>query len=298
MIYLSRERGQEGPYPEEEVRRLHEAGELPPRTLYWKQGMPDWRPLSELLGETATDEALARLQPPPMPPTAPATQAAPTAWAPVSAAPARREWSALDGLSNGIVISYGITAVLTLIDVAIGMMNRPAPHATTAYASPLPLIAGLASMAGWVLLLIWTYKAVKNARRMDGDSTSISPLWAVLAWIIPFVNLVMPFFALRVLSRIAKDPRPGYWEDENAHPLIYVWWTLVWLQFAWAMVYTVRIYTRVVESGAALHVVERINVEFYGSMLVSQTFAGVIALVIALTIRAVTRELEKHRPQE
>ncbi|MDD5395560.1 MAG: GYF domain-containing protein [Thiothrix sp.] len=68
---ISRDGQQYGPYGEDEVRTMLEQGQLLSSDLAWKEGMADWRPLSQILPQRG--EALAsatRVAPPP-----PATKA-------------------------------------------------------------------------------------------------------------------------------------------------------------------------------------------------------------------------------
>src|SRR6266516_2110795 len=58
MIHIIKNNRQEGPYPEEEVRQKIFNGELVLTDLGWREGLPNWTSLSELLGMQA---------PPPLP---------------------------------------------------------------------------------------------------------------------------------------------------------------------------------------------------------------------------------------
>ncbi|HSV73354.1 MAG TPA: GYF domain-containing protein, partial [Chthonomonadales bacterium] len=48
-IYIATSRGQEGPYPPEQVRNLWNRGLLPESARYWRQGMVDWLPVREFV---------------------------------------------------------------------------------------------------------------------------------------------------------------------------------------------------------------------------------------------------------
>jgi hypothetical protein len=66
--FYSRGNAQAGPVGEAELRRMAQAGELPPATLVWRAGMPQWQPAWQ-----ATDFFPAAVSevPPPLPPTMP-----------------------------------------------------------------------------------------------------------------------------------------------------------------------------------------------------------------------------------
>jgi hypothetical protein len=66
-LYILMPDGQNAPYPEAHVRYWWSQGNLPRETMYWKQGMPEWRPLTELLGAPP-------FAPPPLPAAMPYAQ--------------------------------------------------------------------------------------------------------------------------------------------------------------------------------------------------------------------------------
>ncbi len=69
--YTDYERNRLGPVAARDLAELHEAGQLQPGTLVWREGMPQWRPwreaMTQALNEAAGDqgralaETLARL---------------------------------------------------------------------------------------------------------------------------------------------------------------------------------------------------------------------------------------------
>src|SRR2546428_575116 len=68
MIHISRNNHQEGPYPEEEVRRKIFSGELALTDLGWREGLSNWTSLSELLGIKGSPPLPASVSAPPPPP--------------------------------------------------------------------------------------------------------------------------------------------------------------------------------------------------------------------------------------
>ena len=82
-----------------------------------------------------------------------------------------------------------------------------------------------------IVYLIWLHRASGNQRPLGARSVSLSPGWAVGSWFIPFVNLVMPYLAVREIwihsARAARGeirlraPRTptGSW-------LVGLWWAL------------------------------------------------------------------------
>lgn len=77
-----------------------------------------------------------------------------------------------------------------------------------------------------VLFLVWFTRSRRNAQVISGDATLASGAWPVVAWFVPFVNLVLPRrFVLDVL-RASAAGKAG--RDEI---LVNVWWG-VWVAHA------------------------------------------------------------------
>ena|SRR5207244_1542770 len=105
MIYVSRDKRQEGPYSEEEVRRKISNGELASSDLGWRQGLANWTKLSELL----------RLLPP-LPPTwSSASSPAAPSRAPIDLPPAVKKRTRLM-----LLIASGLGLLGAYFDVYIG----------------------------------------------------------------------------------------------------------------------------------------------------------------------------------
>jgi hypothetical protein len=61
-----------------------------------------------------------------------------------------------------------------------------------------------------VSLLTWTFLVVRNARR--SGLTSATPLLASICWLVPIVNLVVPWRQLQAVSRHVRAAAPvGVW---------------------------------------------------------------------------------------
>lgn len=71
--YYAEQGNRVGPLDWREIERLHGGGAIGPKTLVWRQGMPDWQPLGSVIASVAP-------QPPPLspPPAPPASSPSPT----------------------------------------------------------------------------------------------------------------------------------------------------------------------------------------------------------------------------
>ncbi|MDG4830271.1 DUF4328 domain-containing protein [Solwaraspora sp. WMMD1047] len=88
----------------------------------------------------------------------------------------------------------------------------------------LPLVVALLTTA--VLTIIWTYRARKNLDAFPDAATPISVGWSIAGWLVPFVNLVMPY---RVVANIARETL----RRADTPTVLKVWWA-AWI--GWAIV--------------------------------------------------------------
>jgi len=77
-------------------------------------------------------------------------------------------------------------------------------------------LPGAVGVAAEILLIVWTYRAAVHARRL-GLPARLSPVWAVLGWIIPVVDLWFPYWVL------ADCLAPG---DRHRRAIVLRWWLL------------------------------------------------------------------------
>ena len=79
-----------------------------------------------------------------------------------------------------------------------------------------------------VVFLIWQWRSSKNMRLLDVGNAVVSPGWGVGLWLIPVVNFVSPYIALRELN--AKVGRFSSIIIREA--LVAAWWGSSWLAVA------------------------------------------------------------------
>jgi hypothetical protein len=75
-----------------------------------------------------------------------------------------------------------------------------------------------------ILFAIWVYTVTKNARELTGDTSRLSPGWAVGWYFIPIANLFKPYQVMRDTWHASIEP--ASWENQAAPKLINIWWTL------------------------------------------------------------------------
>lgn len=86
-------------------------------------------------------------------------------------------------------------------------------------------ILAVLSVAVAALWLIWQYRAHANVRALV-PGTRFRPLYGLVSWVIPGLNLVLPLLAMRELWR-ASNPDVEDWRRARTTALLWLWWLLV-----------------------------------------------------------------------
>jgi hypothetical protein len=218
-----------------------------------------------------------------------------------STAPLRR----VGGLRTAIAILLAVYAVASGITIAVmssvldaadeylasdrsnadedEFLERLAPFSIAS------VLVGLATLAIFVLSIIWLYRIVSNHRAI-GRRTSWSPGWAIGGWFVPpLVVYAVPMLVLRE-SWKAADPSvpPGddRWRQSAVNPIVYVWWVVYGLApivfLITGVAFQTATFSREIEDLADSM---RDNVGF----TVAQSIVGIVAaLAWALLVRGLT----------
>jgi hypothetical protein len=93
----------------------------------------------------------------------------------------------------------------------------------------IQLIVGLATLATFVVSIVWMYRIATNVRAFQRQTTW-SPLFAIFGWMLPpFVLYVIPFLMLRELwkaSDASNPDDPEGWRSSRDTPLVWAWFVL------------------------------------------------------------------------
>ncbi|WBB77409.1 DUF4328 domain-containing protein [Micromonospora sp. WMMD882] len=81
----------------------------------------------------------------------------------------------------------------------------------------------LAFLVAAVLVIVWCHRARRNLDAFPGAGPTLATGWAVAGWLVPFVNVVVPY---RVVANITRD---SLWQPATP-PLVKIWWA-AWLVF-------------------------------------------------------------------
>ena len=98
----------------------------------------------------------------------------------------------------------------------------------------LALIEFFIYVATIVVFLMWLYRAHDNLRAFDRSRRlDYSPGWAVGSFFIPFVNLVVPYRAVKEVWQKSGPPDEALFAEPNPPAWFPLWWTF-WLLSSFA----------------------------------------------------------------
>ncbi len=212
-IYLRYPDGQTTQRSEEEVRSLWENGLIPVKTIYWRTGMAEWKPLSEWLGERVSV---------------------------VSEVPAQEEDQnrrfLIDPsrltrfLQRLLWIGAAVAAIAVVLDlveffqVRTGRISFDQLEMSDPLQAAVGLLQSMLQVTTGVVFLRWVFRSYKNIQGFGTSGLRFSPGWAVGYYFIPFLSLIRP---LQVMSEIWRaSENPSDWSKRHSSRLVTVWWIL------------------------------------------------------------------------
>jgi hypothetical protein len=213
-IYLQYPDGQRTKRSEEETRHLWGNGLMPSGTIYWQEGMPEWRPVLEWLGDQPRATPLL-------------VQPTPEAEGYYFVVDPTRLTKILQGLLWASVVVACLALIVDLEELVRIQLGQLTPD-QLANNDPMQGIVGL-SQAGLglvtgIVFLKWVYRAYKNIQGFGAEGLRFSPGWAVGYYFVPFVSLVRPVQVMSEIWRVSQDPRN--WLQRRGSWLIGIWWAL------------------------------------------------------------------------
>ncbi len=216
LIYIADPQGQQRSYEEQDARRLWHTGVIPHNSIYWREGMSEWRPAPECFGAAQSQSA----------PTAP------------SSMPVRnvargfvKDSTRLTRVLLGLLWAYlgaaAVGALTSLIGLATGQATKVASDSVTAMdlvnlgvGVPQALIHLVTAVA----FLKWIYRANVNARGFGATGMTFTPGWAVGYYFIPILNLWKPYQAMKEIWQASENPI--LWRSIKPPALLGRWWSL------------------------------------------------------------------------
>jgi Domain of unknown function (DUF4328) len=88
-------------------------------------------------------------------------------------------------------------------------------------------IMALLTVAIFVLIIIWMFRAMKNNEALGRSDARLSPGWGIGGWFIPVANLVIPVLILQDLWRGSDPSSPRNdpaWRNNRGSALVAWYW--------------------------------------------------------------------------
>ena len=214
-IYLKYPDGQMTQRSEEEARRLWKGGLMPSGTIYWQEGMPEWKPVTLWLGEYPVAETVV--------PDKSETGIFSYQFV-LDPTGLTKFLRRLLWISVAIACIALVDDVVEFVQVQVGQLTPDQVATNDPIQGIIGLLqSGLGIVTG-ITFLKWIYRAYKNIQGFGAEGLRFSPGWAVGYYFIPILSLIRPVQVMNEIWRASDDPRdwprrPGSW-------VIVSWWTL------------------------------------------------------------------------
>jgi hypothetical protein len=197
-----------------------------------------------------------------------------------------------------------IGAVMSLLSMITGGLSiafpfsgeedpgeNPAGLALAFVALGVAVIATLVYITTVVFFLMWLHRSAKNVTALGGPALSNSPTFAVVSFFIPFVNLVMPFKAVREIWQGSVPPAQTYLSAPSP-PVWFIFWWIFWLLSNFAQNIAFRLSFR---GGVSEDVVTILSIVADALSVIAALFAIVVVGEIDEKQEARAKELQLGR---
>jgi hypothetical protein len=156
-------------------------------------------------------------------------------------------WRSLQGLTTALTLLFSLAAadavfgviayanrvkfIKDVLDGNVGFnAGQRADNADNLVGAAAGIMA-LLSIAIFVLIIIWLWRAAKNNEALGRMNPRLGPGWAIGGWFIPFANLVIPILILQDLWRGANPEvargDPGWRATRGSGLIGWYWATFV-----------------------------------------------------------------------
>lgn len=216
VIHIADAQGQKTAFDEAEARKRWNEGAIAANALYWREGMPEWRPAMEFFTAPPPIEAAAA-------PAIPETTGVPRGFTMDPANLTR--W--LIGLLWAYLVAAGCAALLSIISLATGEAAKPESEDLTPWDVVILLVHFpfvLIVIVTGVIFLMWIHRANRNARGLGAQGMMFTPGWSVGWYFVPIWALWKPYYAMKEIWQASENP--GAWQSQTAPRLLRTWWTL------------------------------------------------------------------------
>ncbi len=130
------------------------------------------------------------------------------------------------GLTTATAIVLGLNAFATALATIVASSVALTPDAVT-FGHNIAMVALMLMVATPVIFLFWTYNAYANVGVLARTPSRTSPVWAVVYFFVPGLNLFRPCMVfVEMWNRSGPDPAV---EEEAAQPTLVLAWWLIFL---------------------------------------------------------------------
>jgi len=98
-------------------------------------------------------------------------------------------------------------------------------------ASPVLMLAALGSV---ILVPVWMYRGQANLWAANLSGLTHKPGWSAASWFVPFINLAVPFAAMKQLYN--RSLGESEYQEADGISMVVSWWTC---SLAWLLVFCV-----------------------------------------------------------
>lgn len=134
------------------------------------------------------------------------------------------EYKDIAGLTRAVVVALCLYMLLDLASASLILAFPPDP-AEPGLLDLVPAFDFLVLLACVLLVGRWIYRASTNAHSVS-TNLSITPGWAIGAYFVPLVNIVLPYHAMRETWEASHSAAAV--EAGRETRLVHLWWFL-WL---------------------------------------------------------------------
>jgi hypothetical protein len=203
------------------------------------------------------------------------------------------QWRSLRGLTQALTILFSVHIGLSAL-LIIGVINHlsvlgdheqggfvidtKAVNDAQTFPASMLILAGLVSIAIFVLLIIWLYRAAKNNEALGRQNPRLGPGWAIGGWFIPVAWWVIPFIVLDDVWRGSDPSIPRgdpSWRRSSTLPAIWAW-------LVTALIYFIPNW--IASSGGDVRADEPEKVRRDDILRIIAHVVGIVAAVLAIVV--------------
>jgi hypothetical protein len=238
-VFLLSGDGTKIPYEENVLRQMVGRGQVAATTLYWRQGMAEWRPMAEFIAGLNTPAQ-----------SFPARSVQPGGRGGNAAGSPTQSPLELARATQVMLILYVLASVLLVYGAAGQMLFVFQTHIDLRAAREHDTLMSFLARTSLVIyvatsvpFLMWIYLVAENARKLAGPLTYSSG-YAVGSFFIPFICLVHPCVAMQEIWKASGHPRN--WRQQGNSYLVGFWWTFWMLTafFGWSLLWLPKVHDR------------------------------------------------------